>query len=142
MDSTVFDEIEEDQWNNLPSETDDCVDESFSSYNDFKQNQVEKVLNLDDEEDQQYLERKATMVLKDGMDPEMEFKHRKACADTVLEITGRKGNKKNNAGEGPSGSFILPPEAITALVQGMVGLAKHTEKEVEGNTILTRSITE
>lgn len=135
----MFEEIEQDQMNRLPSETEECEFNSQPSYREMMHDRLEVTLDPDDPDDWKKLDQKAMKVLDEGMNDNIDFKHRKACADTVLEIQGRKGSKR--AIESAPAQMVLPAEAITALLTGLKSFAGVKDAEdtrgklVEGSTV-------
>lgn len=140
----MYDEIIEDQRNSLPSETEKYISSTpaqhFPSYAEAAAGRIVKKNNPESDEDWDRLVQKSMDVYADGLSEEMDFKHRKATADTVMEIRGYKGNKKDDGPVGPT--FVLGADAAEKLMQGLSGLASMTNKELKDaddvhTTILT-----
>jgi len=130
----MFERIEEHQRNNLPSETEEHSTPTTlptlttSSYVGKVAGKVKTTQDPRDPEKMMELEEKALEVYEYGLSDEVEYKHRKATADTIMEMQGRKGGKKDSGPTGPV--FVFSDEAAKNLLQGLVPYSTAEPKDV------------
>jgi hypothetical protein len=114
-----YEDIEQDQMKDLPSEADLPTPEQTGIDIYLANHQVVKRRDPRDPNRWKDLEDKAVRVYEDGLDADMDFKHRKAVADTVMEIQGRRGNKNDKGG---GQTIIFSDDAAKNLVSGLSSL--------------------
>jgi hypothetical protein len=129
-----YQSVEIDQMKNLPSEDDLPAETNFDVVETYRKNHiVKKCRKANDPEYLEELEDKAIRVYEDGMDPEMDFKHRKSSADAIMEIQGRKGGKSKDTPVGPT--IVFSDDAVKNLTNGLAGLLAKDVTRYEDNKL-------
>lgn len=129
-----YESIETDQMKYLPDEDNLPKVEDFNAVETYRKNHVvRKQRKAKDPEYLEELEDKAIRVYEDGMEPEMDFKHRKSSADAIMELQGRKGGKTRDANSGPT--IVFSDEAVKNLTNGLAGLLAKDVTRYEDNKL-------
>jgi t-SNARE complex subunit (syntaxin) len=111
-----YDEIEQQQQQDLPSEFEDNEMDLQRSYDDYLQEQGELLPVKSIDERFNKMKNDALAVYEQGLnDSSIAFSQRRQVADKVLEITGVI--KKDRTSDGPGNTFIFSDNFAERLLQ-------------------------